>query len=70
MAAAGPLVICKVVNSSPMLAKLKKHHDHSLVPFTCGDFACLCIARGGENSHQKSKIFACFMRIAHLNQYL
>ncbi|KAJ8040453.1 hypothetical protein HOLleu_14748 [Holothuria leucospilota] len=44
MAAPGPLAVRKVLNSSPALAKLKKHHrDHNLVPFTCGDFPRLCI---------------------------
>ncbi|KAJ8042037.1 hypothetical protein HOLleu_13003 [Holothuria leucospilota] len=49
MATPGPLTVCKVLNSSPALAELKKHPcDHSLVSFTCGDFSRLCIAQGGE----------------------
>ena len=60
MAAPGPLAVRKVLNSSPALAKLTKHHrDHSLVTFTYGDFPRLCIiAKGGENVHHKSEIFA------------
>ncbi|KAJ8049441.1 hypothetical protein HOLleu_02196 [Holothuria leucospilota] len=59
MTAPGSLSVRKVPNSSPTLVELKKHHhDQRLVSFNCEDFPRLCIAKGGKNFPQKSKIFA------------
>ncbi|KAJ8039677.1 hypothetical protein HOLleu_13757 [Holothuria leucospilota] len=71
MVVPGLLTVRKVLSSSHALAELKKlHRDHGLVPFAYGNFPCLCIARGGENSIRRAKFLRALRVCAHVKPIL